>query len=230
MSNAVLELLTQHFGDRILETRAFRGDDEATISTKDWVEVARFLRDEPSLVMNHFIDLTAVDYPEREPEMARFDVLFIVRSQTLNHRIRIRTRVGEGQSLPTLTGVWRGANWTEREVFDMFGIVFEGHPDPRRILLYEEFVGHPLRKDYPIGKAQPLFEYRVTGDNEKLAPFGDGEGQPWNRVDWNARLEGTDLQVSPAIGLQQGQRHALSEGSEGRDRGAPLPDEIPGKN
>ncbi|MGB5704298.1 MAG: NADH-quinone oxidoreductase subunit C, partial [Polyangiales bacterium] len=104
-----------------------------------------------------------------------------------------------------------GANWAEREVFDMFGIEFQDHPDLRRILLYEEFIGHPLRKDYPIDKAQPLVPYREVTDITKLPPFGIEEGQPFARIDWEARLAGGDHQVSPAIGVQQGQRRTLSD-------------------
>ena len=93
----------------------------------------------------------------------------------------------------------------------MFGIPFKGHPDLRRILMYEEFEGHPLRKDYPIDRAQPLVPYRDTDEIDKLPPFGIEEGQPFARIDWEARLAGRDQQVSPAIGLQQGQRRTLSD-------------------
>ncbi|HKU45044.1 MAG TPA: NADH-quinone oxidoreductase subunit C, partial [Polyangiales bacterium] len=112
-----------------------------------------------------------------------------------------------------LTPVWQGADWTEREVFDMFGITFRGHPDLRRILMYPEFVGYPLRKDYPINKTQPLIPYRDVGPS-KLPPFGPDEGNPYGRIDWLARMAGRNLQVSPAIGVQQGQRPALSVDAE----------------
>ncbi|HVZ30901.1 MAG TPA: NADH-quinone oxidoreductase subunit C, partial [Polyangiaceae bacterium] len=107
-------------------------------------------------------------------------------------------------------------------VYDMFGIRFEGHPDLRRVLLYEEFVGYPLRKDYPIDRTQPLVPYRDAGVSvAKLPPFGQDEGQPWTRINWQARLKNADRQVSPAIALQQGQRRALSE-SSADERGAEL--------
>src|SRR5687767_2276901 len=101
----------------------------------------------------------------------------------------------------------------------MFGIKFEGHPDPRRIMLYEEFVGHPLRKDYPIEKTQPLIPYRDVDGIDKLPPFGAEEGAPFGRIDWQERIEGRDFQVSPALGEQLGQRPAISQGIEytGRD-------------
>ena len=213
MSQTVLDRLEAELGDRILETSNFRGDDSALVAPGDWLSAARFLRDDAQCAMDHFIDLTAVDYPEREPELPRFDVVLSLRSLGKNHRVRLKTRVGDGEELDSLVPVWQGANWTEREVYDMFGIRFRGHPDLRRILMYEEFVGYPLRKDYPINKTQPLVEYRDVPP-AKLAPFGPDEGNPFGRIDWLARLGGGNLQVSPAISVQQGQRPALSVSKE----------------
>lgn len=228
MSKAVLTRLAEEFGDRILETSDLRGDEVAIVAPKDWLEVARFLRDDPALGMNHFTDLTAVDYPEREPELPRFDVLLLARSLTRKHRIRLKTRVADGEELDSVTSVWAGANWAEREVFDMFGIRFRGHSDLRRILLYDEFVGYPLRKDYPIEKAQPLVPYRDVEGITKLPPFGVDEGQPWGRIQWNERLEGRDRQVSPAIAKQTGQRRMLSDSDAYNDVGqAPPPTGLP---
>jgi len=209
MSQAVVDRLSTQFGERVLETSDAFGDYEATFAPEDWVEASQFLKDDAELQMDHFIDLTAIDYPERAS--ARFDVTLMVRSSVNGARIRLRTRVKEGQEPGTLSGIWAGANWAEREVWDMFGIKFKGHPDMRRILLYEEFVGHPLRKDYPIDKAQPLVPYREVGEIEKLAPFGIEEGQPFARIDWESRLAGRDEQVSPSIGVQHGQRRTLSD-------------------
>jgi NADH-quinone oxidoreductase subunit C len=225
MSKKVLARLTAHFGERILETDSFRGDEEAVVAPRDWLEVARFLRDDAECVMNHFVDLTACDYPERETEVARlprFDVLLFVRSLSTKARIRLKTRVRDGEELDSLTPVWRGADWTERECYDMFGVRFRNHPDLRRILMYEEFVGYPLRKDYPINKTQPLVPYRDVPPS-KLAPFGEDEGNPYGRIDWFARLSGRNLQVSPAIGVQQGQRPALSIGDEDLADGGSAP-------
>jgi NADH-quinone oxidoreductase subunit C len=209
MSQAVLDRLSNRFGERIIETSDAFGEHEAVVAMNDWVEVAQFLKDDEELRMDHFIDLTAIDYPERES--GRFDVTLIARSSVNGERIRIRMRVKEGEEPGTLTKIWEGANWAEREVWDMFGIKFEGHPDLRRILLYEEFVGHPLRKDYPIDRAQPLMPYREVTDIGKLPPFGIEEGQPFARIDWEARLAGGDQQVSPAIAVQQGQLRTLSD-------------------
>ena len=209
MSQAVVDRLRAELGERVLAASDAFGDHEISVAVGDWVEVAQLLKNDGELQMDHFIDLTAIDYPERES--ARFDLTLTLRSSETNARIRVRTQVEEGGEPGTLSSVWRGANWAEREVWDMFGIKFKDHPDMRRILLYEEFVGHPLRKDYPIDKAQPLVPYREVTDIEKLPPFGIEEGQPFARIDWEARLAGRDNQVSPAIGVQVGQRRTLSD-------------------
>ena len=116
-------------------------------------------RDGPELAFDMLTDLKAVDYlkyPGRE-DGPRFDVVYHLYSIPHNHRLRIKVRVEEDDAVvPTAVGVWPIANWFEREVWDMFGVRFEGHPDLRRLLMYEEFVGHPLQKDYPIERRQPL--------------------------------------------------------------------------
>lgn len=225
MSNAAVERVKAHLGDRVLETTDFRGDDTVRVAPKDWVEAATFLRDDPDLDMKLFVDLTAVDWPEREPE-PRFDVLLIVRSVAKKkQRVQLLTRVADGEKLPTLSRVWHAADWAEREIWDMFGIPFEGHPDLRRILMYPEFEGYPLRKDYPIERTQPLVPYRDAPDIQKLPPFGADEGQPWSRIDWQARLEARDHQVSPAIGVQQGERRTLSDSEIAEEQAKALPSE-----
>ena len=182
MSKKVLEALKAQFGAKILETSSQFGDDTAVVDPSAWRDVALFLRDDPRCQMSMFTDITAVDYPDREP---RFEVVLHVRSLEKNHRIRVKARIGdaegdEGMEIASLYPVWKGANWFERECFDMFGVKFTGHPDMRRILMYEEFKGHPLRKDYPAEQTQPLVEYR-TGITDKLAPFGADEGAPFGR-------------------------------------------------
>lgn len=211
MSQRVVDRVSEVFGAKLLARDAFRGDDEITVASEDWKAVATFLRDDPQCHMNQFVDLTAADYPERSPELPRFDVLLMVRSMQHGHRVRLKTRCSDNDRLDSLVEVWLGANWAEREIYDMFGIRFLGHPDLRRILMYEEFEGFPLRKDYPIERTQPLVEYRQSAGIGKLPPFGPEEGQPWNRIDWLKRLKGENRQVSPAIGLNQGQRRSLSD-------------------
>ena len=180
MSKKVLELLKAELGEKILETHSQFGDDTAVVEPSAWRDVALFLRDDPRCAMSMFTDITAVDYPDRDP---RFEVVCHLRSMERGHRIRIKARIGdadaEGLEIPSLVPVWKGANWFERECFDMFGIRFVGHPDLRRIMMYEEFQGHPLRKDYPAQQTQPLVEYREGF--EKLAPFGSDEGMPFGR-------------------------------------------------
>jgi NADH-quinone oxidoreductase subunit C len=213
MSKKVIERLKATFGDRILETSDFRGDDEAVVAAKDWREVATFLRDDGQLLMDHFVDMTAVDFPLRE-DQGRFDVLLFVRSMKFNHRVRIKVRLLEDQPLISLLPVWAGANWAEREIFDMFGIKFTEHPDLRRILMYEEFEGFPLRKDYAITHVQPLVAYREVEGTEKLPPFGDDEGMPFGRTSWTDRMAGHDFPVSTGIGVSVGARKNLSQGAE----------------
>lgn len=115
------------------------------------------------------MDVCGVDWPERQP---RFDVVYHLLNKELNRRLRVKVAVGEGESVASMVPVWPGANWFERETFDMFGIRFEGHPDLRRILCHEEFVGHPLRKDYPADKIQPMsgepLEHSFERDRERL--------------------------------------------------------------
>ena len=112
----------------------------------------------PGWQFNFLIDLTAVDYLGQTP---RFEVVYHLYSLPQNHRLRVKIRVPEDEPwVHSLVPLWKSANWIERECWDMFGIRFVGHPDPRRILMYEEFVGHPLRKDYPVDKRQPLTEER----------------------------------------------------------------------
>jgi NADH-quinone oxidoreductase subunit C len=183
MSKLVLEALQKKFGAAILDTHSEFGDDTAIVEPSRWREVALYLRDDPKLAFDMFTDLTAVDYSNLRPE--RFEVVCHLRSLARGHRIRIKARIG-GESgddarIDSLVPVWKGANWFERECFDMFGVVFEGHPDLRRILMYPEFQGHPLRKDYPAERTQPLVPYREGIMNQKLPPFGPDEGLPFGR-------------------------------------------------
>jgi NADH-quinone oxidoreductase subunit C len=116
--------------------------------------VARALRELPALHFDFLAELTAADFWPREP---RFEVVYIVVSTTLRHRARLKVRVrGDDARMPTVCGVWPAANWLEREVWDLFGIVFERHPDLRRLLMPEDWEGFPLRKDYPVQIQAPV--------------------------------------------------------------------------
>ncbi|MDP3275364.1 MAG: NADH-quinone oxidoreductase subunit C [Deltaproteobacteria bacterium] len=182
MSKLLLDRLKAQFGDSVLETSNFRGDDVAVLDPKVWRAAAEFLRDDNRCGCDYFVDLSCVDYPDEDDTKGRFDVYLIVYSTHKKHRVRIKARVSEANpELDTVGDIYLGASWGEREVFDMFGVRFKGHPDLRRILMYEEFVGYPLRKDYPATKAQPLVEYR-DNTHDKLGPFLADEGMPFNRA------------------------------------------------
>jgi NADH-quinone oxidoreductase subunit C len=129
------------------------------------VEDLRTLRDDPELRFDLLADLTAVDYLSRTP---RFEVVYQLVSIALHHRLRAKVKVdGPEPSVPTVSGLWKSAIWAEREAWDMFGIRFAGHPDLRRILMYPEFQGHPLRKDYPLNQRWAI------------VPERDPITQPW---------------------------------------------------
>ena len=144
----------EDFSDDVLDWHNDLGDDTLVVRRSAIFSICRFLKQEPGLHYNLFLDLTAVDHLPKEP---RFEVVIHLYSVPHKHRLRIKVPIEEGEpAMQTLTGVWRGTDWFEREVWDMYGIVFQGHPNLVRILLYEEFEGHPLRKDYPIDRRQPL--------------------------------------------------------------------------
>lgn len=155
MAQIILSRLTEQFhGGEILETGSQHGNEWARVRRDAWVAVCRFLRDDAVTALNMFIDLTCVDRFGREP---RFDVVLHLYSLDKKHRVRLYAGVPEEDpTIETTVNIWAGANWFEREAFDLYGVRFQGHPDLRRILMYPEFVGHPLRKDYPKEKRQPL--------------------------------------------------------------------------
>jgi len=152
----MLERLRAKFPDSILESDEFRGDLTVVVKREDIARVCRFLHDDADLSFNFLSDLTAVDRSGREP---RFDVIYHLYSLDKNHRMRLKVRADEDQPVPSLTSIWSNVNWFEREVFDMFGIEFDGHPDLRRILMPDDWVGHPLRKDFPLAKEEVMFSH-----------------------------------------------------------------------
>jgi len=156
---AVVTDLQERFAGAVVDTHDQHGDHTVVVSRDALVPLLRHCKDASALAFDVLTDLTAVDYlkyPGRE-DGPRFEVVYHLHSLRHNHRLRVKVRVEEGDAVvPTAVDLWPIANWLEREVWDMFGVRFEGHPDLRRLLLYEEFVGHPLRKDYPINRRQPL--------------------------------------------------------------------------
>jgi NADH-quinone oxidoreductase subunit C len=156
MNDVILKKLKERFAESILEVREFREELTLIIRKEDIVQICQFSRDDPELGFNFLSDLCGVDWSERKP---RFDLVYNLYSISKNHRVRLKVRVEDGESVPSVTSVWSTANWHEREVFDMFGIRFEGHPDLRRILMPEDWEGHPLRKDFPLTKEEIAFNY-----------------------------------------------------------------------
>jgi NADH-quinone oxidoreductase subunit C len=186
VSQLVLDKLKERFGAAILETHANFGDETAVVDAAQWRAIGKFLREDPALDFDMPVDLCGVDYPQRLPRM---EVVLHLYSVSKRHRLRLKARVGdedmEGAELDSLVSIWPGLDWLEREVFDMSGVRFRGHPDLRRILMYPEFEGHPLQKTYPAQLTQPLVPYRTEDEAgvplEKQPPFGPDEGMPFGR-------------------------------------------------
>ena len=163
MAKAAFQALVAKFPDAVYEPNEGVGGDDCVFVVKQRIaDVCRYAKEEPSLAFNMAPYITAVDYLGQEP---RFEVVYNLLSTVHNHRLRLRVKVPESDlSLPSVTSVWRGADWFERYCYDFYGMTFIGHPDMRRLLMYDEFVGHPLRKDYPLKGRQPLVPEREIHD------------------------------------------------------------------
>lgn len=175
--------IREQFPNAVLDVNTFRGDTRITVPREQIVEILTLMRDDPELYYNFFSECCGVDYLDpNEEELIldrphRFEVVYNLYSlqdprsgKGFNRRIFIKVGVPEQDPVvPTVTGVYKGANWPEREIYDMFGITFSGHPDLRRILMSDDWVGHPQRKDYPLGGE------RVQFPGGKYGPaVGDG--------------------------------------------------------
>jgi len=144
--NDLAALISAKRSDAVVSAQVTRGELTVVVQAAHLEEFIEFLKVEPACCFNSLVDITAIDLPERE---ARFDVVYHFLSMYQNHRIRVKIAVGEDDMVPSIHLIHRSANWFEREVFDMFGILFSGHPDLRRLLTDYGFRGHPLRKDFP---------------------------------------------------------------------------------
>ncbi len=155
MTTALISELSSRFPNVVADSKAGGPDAWFTIRREGIQPVASFLKNERGFDM--LMDLTAVDYLEWEGKEDRFEVVVNLYSRSRNERVFLKSSVPENDpSIDSLAALWPAADWYEREVWDMFGIRFKGHPDLRRILMYESFRGHPLRKDYPYNLRQPL--------------------------------------------------------------------------
>lgn len=137
--------LKRRYGSGVQEAATYLGQNYLMLDSSVAHEVLQILRDDEHF--EYCVDLTAVHYPQREKQ---FDLVWILYSFAHNQRLRVKTMIGDGESFPTSVEIWPTTNWLEREVYDMFGIRFDGHPDLKRILLPEDWKGYPLRKDYGI--------------------------------------------------------------------------------
>lgn len=150
MDEALTELgdyIAASLPGEVLETEVAYHELMLQVPAAAVTKVLAFLRDDSSCQFKVLIDICGVDYPDRTP---RFDVVYNLLSLTHNHRIRVKVQAAEDSPVPSVTGVHKGAGWFEREAWDMYGIMFDGHPDLRRILTDYGFEGHPLRKDFPL--------------------------------------------------------------------------------
>nr|WP_321444424.1 NADH-quinone oxidoreductase subunit C [uncultured Cohaesibacter sp.] len=162
------------------------GELTVTVQRPDILEVLRFLRDDPRLQYACFIDVTAVDYPGRA---ARFDVVYHLLSPKQNSRIRVKLKASESDHVDSACGVFPGANWFEREAYDMYGILFIGHPDLRRLLTDYGFDGHPLRKDFPL---TGYYEVRYDDEKKRVIYEPVKLAQEFRNFDFLSPWEGVD--------------------------------------
>jgi NADH-quinone oxidoreductase subunit C len=162
------------------------GELTVTVKAAEIVKIAKFLRDDPACLFSCIIDVTAVDWPGREK---RFDVVYHFLSPRMNQRVRVKAELGESEPIASLIDVYRGSDWFERETYDLYGVLFTGHPDMRRILTDYGFDGHPLRKDFPLtGFVEVRYDdqqKRVVYDPVRLA-------QEFRSFDFLSPWEGTD--------------------------------------
>jgi NADH-quinone oxidoreductase subunit C/D len=156
-ASPTVRILKEALGDKVRSIQEFRGDLAITVDRRAWVEAATLLRTHPELDYKLFLDLCCVDYLDRDDHDDRFEVVLHAYSVSKKHHVRLKASVPESDpTLDTLVGVYKGANWFEREAWDLYGVVFKGHPNLTRILTHDDFVGHPMRKDYPTAQRHVL--------------------------------------------------------------------------
>ncbi len=166
----IAETIKEKFPLEVLDVSSFRDQVSLTLKRDKIIDICRFLHDDPDISMAYLSDLCGVDYPKRR---LRFEVVYNLFSLKYRSMIRLKVLVPEEDpSIDSVVTVWSGANWHEREACDMFGIVFNGHPDLRRILMPEDWEGYPLRKDYPL-KGPEDSEYRKFEETKELHSHDD---------------------------------------------------------
>lgn len=198
LAAASLALLRERFAEDVLDAGEYRGDTYVIVRPAGIVRICTALRDAPGLRYDFLSDITAVDWREREP---RYDVVYQLHSLRTRARLALKVRVGDEDTpdpeVPTVTEVWPAANFFEREIYDLFGIRFAGHPNMTRILLPPDWVGYPLRKDYPLtGFSLP--EPHWGGQVPFAAPLPPGTGSQTMRTN-----EGLEERAKPRTPEEQ---------------------------
>jgi NADH-quinone oxidoreductase subunit C len=145
--NLTVKKLQEKFPASVLEVKTFRDEVNVTVQKKDIFEICKFLYSDPDFQYRMLTDLCGVDF---FPESPRFEVVYLLYSMKEQQRLRLKIKVGDSESVSSVESIWKAADWLEREVYDLFGISFDNHPDLRRILLWDGYEGHPLRKDFPV--------------------------------------------------------------------------------
>jgi NADH-quinone oxidoreductase subunit C len=180
------EHVAASLGDAVLGFEVAFGDLSITVARDSIVNVATFLRDDPKCRFIAFVDVCGADYPARE---FRFDVVYHLLSPHLNQRIRVKLEADDVTPVPSICDVFVGANWFEREVYDLYGVLFSGHPDLRRILTDYGFDGHPLRKDFPL---TGFVEVRYDEERKRVVYEPVTLAQEFRSFDYLSPWEGTD--------------------------------------
>jgi NADH-quinone oxidoreductase subunit C len=165
------------------------GELNVHAAAADIVKIVRFLRDDPNCQFWNFIDVTAVDYPQREQ---RFDVVYHFLSPKLNARVRVKVTTDETTPVPSIISEFHGADWFERETYDLYGVLFVGHPDMRRLLTDYGFEGHPLRKDFPL---TGFVEVRYDDAQKRVVNEPVRLNQEFRNFDFLSPWEGTDYRL-----------------------------------
>lgn len=178
--DAVVRKVNAALPGALLSHESFDQDDRITVDPARIRDLGRLLKSDPELDFTLLVDLTCVDYIDETP---RFEMIYQLFSMSRNYRLRVKARLADGQPIDSLCAVWRVADPLEREVFDMFGVPFNEHPNLTRILMYEGFEGHPLRKDYPLKKHQPIVELRTPIVTRDDPPYN------WTKTQRRQRLE-----------------------------------------
>lgn len=167
----ITQALQDQFGEAVSALEPFRGQLTFVVAAENLLAVAQYLRDTPSLAFKQLSDISGIDYyPQTEP--GRFALNYQLLSHSRAQRIRLKVYWNEEDApVPSVTGLWPSANWEEREAYDMFGILFDGHPDLRRILMPDDWQGYPQRKDYPLGyeTVQFSFNFDEVGKHKPYA-------------------------------------------------------------